>query len=92
MRRRRFVKLMAASAAAVLASSLDRAVAAPKNGTAAKTPSPAKPMTPAIRAEIAAQKKSLEDTLKVIRQYQLPPGSPPAFVFRAERREVRRGR
>jgi hypothetical protein len=83
---------MATSAAAVLTSSLDRAVAAPKSGTATKTPLPEKPMTPAIRAEIAAQKKSLEETLKVIREYQLPPGSPPAFVFRAERREVRRGR
>ena len=92
MRRRRFVKLMAASAAAVLTSSLDRAVAAPKTGTAAKTAPPEKAMTPTIRAEIAAQKKSLEDTLKVIREYQLPPGSPPAFVFRAERREVRRAR
>ena len=91
MRRRRFVKLMAASAAAVFTSSLDRAVAAPKNGTKAPPPPLAKPMTPAIHAEIAAQKKSLADTLKVIREYKLPPGSPPAFVFRAEKRDVRRG-
>jgi hypothetical protein len=49
-------------------------------------------MTPAVRAEIASQKKSLEDTLRVIREYRLPPGSPPAFVFRAERRDVRHGR
>ncbi len=85
------MKVMAASAAAVLTSSLDRAVAAPKTGTAAKA-APPKPMTPAVRAEIASQKKSLEDTLKVIREYKLPPGSPPAFVFRAEKRDVRRGR
>jgi hypothetical protein len=86
------VKLMAASAAAVLTSSLGRATAAPKNGTKAPPPTPPKPMTPAIRAEIAAQKKSLEDTLKVIREYKLPPGSRPAFVFRAQKRDVRHGR
>jgi hypothetical protein len=90
VRRRRFMKLMAASAAAVLTPSLDRALAASK--TAATKAPPTKPMTSADRAELAAQKKSLEDTLRVIREYRLPPGSPPAFVFRAERRDVRRGR
>ena len=87
------MKLMAASAAAVFTPSLERALAAPASKTAAaKAPPPTKPMTPAVRAELASQKKSLEDTLRVIRDYQLPPGSPPAAVFRAERRDVRRGR
>jgi hypothetical protein len=84
---------MAAGAAAVLTPSFGRALAAPasKTGAAGKAPPP-KPMTPVVRAELASQKKSLEDTLRVIREYRLPPGSPPAFVFRAERRDVRRGR
>jgi hypothetical protein len=87
------MRLMAAGAAAVLTPSLERALAAPaaKAGAATKAP-PHKPMTPAVRAELASQKKSLEDTLRVIREYKLPPGSPPAFAFRAERRDVRRGR
>jgi hypothetical protein len=86
------MKLMAAGAAAVLTPSLERALAAPASKTAATKAPPPKPMTPAVRAEIASQKKSLEDTLRVIREYRLPPGSPPAFVFRAERRDVRHGR
>lgn len=83
MRRRRFMKLIAASAAAVLAQPLERSLAAPP-----KRPAPAvrTPMPAAVRREIDSQKKSVADTLKVIRAYKLPPGSPPAFVFRAAKR------
>lgn len=84
MERRRFMKLLAASGAAVLAG------AAP--GAAARTEAPPSPrgrrrpaVPPAVEKEIRAQQKSLGETLKVIREYKLPPGSPPADVFRAMR-------
>jgi hypothetical protein len=38
-----------------------------------------------LEKEIRAQKKSLDETLRLIRGYELPPGSPPAVVFRAMR-------
>lgn len=89
MRRRRFVKLMAASAALVLTQPVEHSLAA-----AAKRPVPPAPespaMTAATRKEIASQKKSVADMLKVIRAYKLPPGSRPAFLFRAEKRSVSR--
>lgn len=86
MRRRRFVKLLAASAAAVLAQPADRALpAAPKRPARAERPA----MPAAVRREIESQKKSLADTLRVVRGFKLPPGSPPAFVFRARKRDGR---
>ena len=89
MRRRRFVKLMAASAAAILAQPIQESLAAPAKRAAGATAAHALP--PALRKEIANQKKSVADTLRAIRAYELPPGSPPAFVFRAERRRTARG-
>jgi hypothetical protein len=84
MRRRRFMKLMAATAAVVLTQPVERSLAA----AAAKRPAPAEPETisAATRKELASQKKSVADMLKAIRAYKLPPGSRPAFVFRAEKR------
>lgn len=83
MRRRRFVKLMAAGAAAMFAQPLaGRGLAAPKRPGPAE-PSPA---SGAVRREIASQKKSVADTLRAIRAFKLPPGSPPAYVFRARKR------
>lgn len=78
------MKLMAASAAAVLTQPVERSLAA-----AAAKPAPApvtRAMSAATRKEIASQKKSVADMLKVIRAYKLPPGSRPAFVFKAEKR------
>ncbi len=82
MERRRFIQLVAASGAAVLAAPLSRPARAAVRRDAAAEPGH-RPATPAMRKEIASQKKSLSDALKVIRRYELPPGSPPAFVFRA---------
>jgi hypothetical protein len=89
MRRRRFVKLMAASAALVLTQPVEHSLAA----AAAKRPVPPAPepaVAAATRQEMASQKKSVADMLKVIRAYKLPPGSRPASVFRAEKRSVSR--
>jgi len=83
------MKLMAASAAAVLTQPVGRSLAAAAKHPASPPPeSPA--MSAATRKEIASQKKSVADMLKVIRAYKLPPGSRPAFLFRAEKRSVSR--
>jgi len=80
MKRRRFVTLVAMSGAALLTSPLSRAMAAverAKNPVAGRR----RAASPAVRKEIANQEKSLRDQLKVIREYELPPGSPMAFTF-----------
>jgi hypothetical protein len=81
MKRRRFVTLVAMSGAALITSPLSRAAAAVAR---VKTPEagPRHAASPAIRKEIASQEKALADQLKVIRSYELPPGSPMAFVFK----------
>jgi hypothetical protein len=94
MNRRRFVTLAALGGAAALAAPLGAARAA---GAASAAPG-AKPRAAgrkeaaaAIRREIANQERSLAKTLATIRSYELPPGSPMAFVF-APLRSRRRGR
>jgi len=89
MDRRRFVQLLVASAA-VAATTPVASVARAETTTApnktSKTP-PHAPPSAAQRKEIESQKKSLADALRVIRDYSLPAGSPPAFVFRPLKRE-----
>jgi hypothetical protein len=82
------MKLMAASAAVVLTQPVGRSLAA----AAAKRPAAPEPpaLSAATKKELASQKKSVADMLKVIRAYKLPPGSRPAFVFKAEKRSVSR--
>ena len=80
MKRRRFVTLVALSGAALVTSPLSRAAAAAARATPPRSGSGRTP-SPVVRREIAAQEKSLADQLKVIRSYELPPGSPMAFVF-----------
>jgi hypothetical protein len=86
--RRRFVKLLAASAAS-LAMSQDPARAA----TASTQRHRAVTSTPggaALEKELKSEKKSVADMLKVVRGYKLPAGSPPALTFRPMK--ARRGR
>jgi len=90
MRRRRFVKLLAAGAAAILTQPVEKTLAAP--AVRAGASAAAHTVPPALRKEVANQKKSVADTLRVIRAYKLPAGSRPASVFRAERRGAPRGR
>ena len=86
--RRRFVKLLAASAAS-LAMSHDPARAAAastqRHRAATSTSGGA-----ALEKELRNEKKSVADMLKVVRGYKLPAGSPPALVFRPMK--ARRGR
>ena len=98
--RRRFLRLIAAgSATAVIpAAALAHAVA-PKKKPAKPTPGakPAGPregadVPPAVAGEIRKQKAALEQSLKVIRDYPLPPGSEPAFLFAPLRPRKNAGR
>lgn len=87
MNRRHFIHVLAAGGAAVIATNLSgaNAAAAPK----AVAPKPRKPLPPAMQRELRSQERSLADMLKVVRDYELPAGSDPAFTFRAMR--ARRG-
>ena len=94
MMRRRFVTLVAMGGAALVTAPLSRAARAAARAKApvgAKAPESAarRAPTPAVRKEILSQEKSLAGQLKVIRDYELPPGSPMAFVFKPLR--ARRG-
>ena len=93
MNRRRFVRLLAAGAAAAAAAPLGAARAAnPRAAANPDKPAPAhRPLTAAMRKELEVQKKSVADMLKAIRAYKLPAGSPPASIFHAVR-AVRRER
>ena len=89
--RRRFVQLMAASAAVVSTTPLFKvADAEPARAPAAAAPTPRhRALTPGMRREIEVQRKSLRDLLGVIRAYELQPGSPPAAIFHALRARKR---
>ncbi len=73
--RRRFMALVAAGAAAVVTAPA-RALTPPKKTTA---PAPERP--PEIEKGVAEQKTLLAQQLKTLRDYPLPPGSDPAFLF-----------
>lgn len=97
--RRRFMQLIAAGSAAALASPIAALAAekAPVRRPAAAKPAPrtsAPAPRPGVTAkELEKQKKYVADTLKVIRDFVLPPGSDQAFVFRPMRAgRARRGR
>jgi hypothetical protein len=72
----------------LIAAGSAMALAAPARGLAAPAKKPAAPTTPpkALAAEIEKQKKNTAGTLKVIRDFKLPPGSPMAFEVRPMRR------
>jgi len=70
---------LAAGSATTLLAPL-RAAAAAASGPAKPAAAPAPP--PKLRAEIDKQKKTTADSLKVIRDFKLPPGSVMAFEFR----------
>jgi len=87
--RRRFIALVAASGGALLAGTLPRARAAAPKAAARNARKSPKSLPPALEREIQKQEKGLADVLKVVRAYDLPPGSEPATLFRAMR--ARRG-
>ncbi|HEU4335539.1 MAG TPA: hypothetical protein VFT32_13670 [Candidatus Eisenbacteria bacterium] len=89
MERRRFLHLIAAGGAAAAASGFALpAAAAPAETPPAKARPPRaakKAIPPAVERELASQRKTIADMLKVIRDYELPSGSDPAVSFRAIR-------
>jgi len=96
--RRTFLKLLAAGSAAVAtrpAAALAAARApkrpSPKPAAAAHPAAtgarPAAAPAPGLHAEIERQKRDLDKVLKTLRDYPLPPGSDPAFVFAPLRAE-----
>ncbi len=94
--RRQILKLLAAGSAAALAAPaavLAETVhkrRAPRPAPAPATHAATPPASPALRAEIAKQKRDLLTALKTLRDYKLPAGSPLAFTFRPLR-GARRG-
>lgn len=89
--RRRFVKLLAASAASLaMAQDPARAVAKTTEHHRPTTGTAPPPKTTALEKELRSEKKSVADMVKVVRSYKLPAGSPPAMVFRPMK--ARRGR
>lgn len=86
--RRRFVAVLAAGSAALLAQPAVAAAAAPPAAKPkpASSPKPAAPaMSAAQRKEYDRQKASTLDTLKTIRAHVMPPGTEMASIFRARR-------
>ena len=85
MNRRHFIHVLAASGAALIASNLPgaKAMAAPAPKAAPRRPS--KQLTATMQRELRIQEKAVADMLKVVRGYDLPPGSDPALTFRAMR-------
>jgi hypothetical protein len=85
--RRSFLKILAAGSAAVATRpaaglAATRARRAPAAKAAAPAHATAAPPPAALRAEIERQRKDLDKILKTLREFPLPPGSSPAFVFR----------
>jgi hypothetical protein len=92
--RRVFLKLLAAGTAAALASPASSLAATRRRSTRAGAPTPAPARAAgghvALPAEIEKQRKTTAASLKVLRDYALPAGSPQAFSFRPLK--ARRGR
>lgn len=84
--RRQFLKLVAAGSAAALTGASRRSLAADAVKVAAKHTAQSAPAsagsTGSVRAEIQKQKQQTAETLKIIRDYPLPTGSPMAFAFK----------
>jgi hypothetical protein len=87
--RRKFVTMIAAGSAALLAQPLASLAATKRKvahragmATAHAKPGAAMPAASKIEKEVLRQRASTLDTLKVIRAHKLPAGSEMAFVFR----------
>ena len=96
--RRRFLTLLAAGSAAAVTTPIaglanaavpKKRPAAPKQGAGVRDVNAGLP--PAVAEEIRKQKATVEQTLKTVREYSLPPGSEPAFVFAPLRSRKRGG-
>ena len=94
--RREFMRLLAAGSAVAMAAPVAAVAAESAKAATAKRGAAEKPAVDRMRRarsgepvthaalpeKIEEQKKSTADSLARIRAYDLPPGSPPSFVFR----------
>jgi len=78
--RRRFLSLLGATGAGLLAGGAAPAGSAP--AATRPTPNATTPPPTALKRELESQRKSIADMLTVIRDYELPPGSDLAVTFR----------
>jgi hypothetical protein len=86
MSRRRFVAVMAAGSAALIARPAAAATAASKAASQARPHAAAAPaLSVAQRKEIERQRAATLDTLKTIRGHAMPAGTEMASVFHARR-------
>ena len=83
--RRRFVAVVAAGSAAILAQPVDAATAAAKHAAPAKAPAAGPAMSVVQRKEYDRQHAATLETLKTLRAHAMPPGTEMASVFRARR-------
>jgi hypothetical protein len=83
--RRRFVAVVAAGSAAILARPVEAAAAAAKAAAPAKKAPAAPAMSVVQRKEYDRQRASTLETLKAIRAHAMPPGTEMASVFRVRR-------
>ena len=97
--RRDFMRLMAAGASAMLAAPAAAAVKpavkkapADANGRMRRARTETAGGHPMLPAELEKQKKFTAESLKTLRNYSLPPGSMPAYVFRPLAPKSRRDR
>ena len=88
--RRRFVTLLATGSAAIAASPALAATAATKKPATPPASKPAVGAT-ALQKEFDRQRAGTRDTIKTLREFQLPPGGDLPVVFRPLR-PVRKGR
>ncbi|HYM79849.1 MAG TPA: hypothetical protein VEY91_00390 [Candidatus Limnocylindria bacterium] len=77
--RRRFMGLLAASSAALATG--EWSMPAADAATATARPTASKRLSKAARADLEQQKQYARQALKTIREFPLPSGSEPAFVF-----------
>ena len=80
--RRRFVTLVAAGSAALVASPLATATAAPAVRPAARKSAAVAAMAESERKEFDRQRKATLDTLAVLRKHTMAPGTEMASIFR----------
>jgi hypothetical protein len=81
--RRDFLKLVMVGGVTLLTSgagTIARAATASAKRGARSVPAAAAPPA-AVQKEIASQKKAMAGVLATVRKYQLPAGSPTAYVF-----------
>ena len=96
--RRDFMRLVAAGAGAMLAAPAAAAVKPATKKAPADTTRMRRTRTetagghPMLPAELEKQKKYTAESLKTLRNYSLPPGAMPAYVFRPLVSKSRRGR